>query len=455
MSGYSPHTDADREQMLAAIGINSVEDLFTPIDPSLRSFSLDIPPALAENDLQRMARDLAARNQDTLSHPCFLGAGNYQHWIPAAVPAITSRGEFLTSYTPYQPEISQGTLQVMYEFQSLIAALTGLDVSNASLYDGATALAEAVTMAKTITGRSRIVLAGAIHPQYRDVLATYGTTVTLVDTDLPDRLTVLPADLDAALGDDVAAVVVQSPNFLGAIEDSKALADVAHQHGVLLIAGFNPIALGILTAPGEVGADIAYGEGQSLGVGQMFGGPALGLIATRSTYLRHLPGRIAGAARDNRGQDGFVLTLQAREQHIRRERASSNICTNEAVCALAATVYLSLVGKCGLRELAHTCTQRAHYAARQLEQVQGYHVVGEGPFFHEFVLECPDDTMVINRDLLSAGIIGGYPLGRYDARLANHMLVCVTEQQNRSDIDRLVATLAGRRSATAETRGKE
>lgn len=441
MSGYSPHTAADRRRMLAAVGVERLEDLFAPIDPSLRDFALDVPPALAEADLQRAARELAAENLDTLSHPCFLGAGIYQRWIPAAVGAITSRGEFLTSYTPYQPELSQGTLQVMYEFQTMIAELAGLDVSNASLYDGSTALAEAVTMARAITGRPRTLVPRTVHPHYRAVLATYGLPFDELPVDLPGRLTLDPTTVREALRDDVAAVVIQSPNFLGALEDGEAVAAAAHEAGALLVAGFDPIGAGILAPPGEYGADVAFGEGQSLGVPPSFGGPALGLIATRTRHLRHLPGRIAGAARDNRGQDGFVLTLQAREQHIRRERASSNICTNEALCALAATVYLSLLGKEGLRELATTCAQRAHYAARRVAALPGYRVVDRAPFFQEFVVECPADPIAINEGLAARGIIGGYPLGDDYPELPRCMLVCVTEQQTREDIDRLVDIL--------------
>ncbi len=441
MSGYNPHTQDDRAKMLAAVSAGNIDDLFTAIDPRLRHFTLDVPAALSEADLQREARALASANFDTLSHPSFLGAGIYQHWIPAAVAAITSRGEFLTAYTPYQPELSQGSLQVMYEFQSLVAALTGLDASNASLYDGATALAEAVTMAKAITGRRRIIVPEHIHPHYRGVLQTYEEQITPLRAQLPDRLTISVDALQEMLSDDVAAVVVQSPNFFGALEDAERIAALAHDAGALVIAGFHPIGLGILAAPGEYGADIAFAEGQPLGIAPAFGGPALGLIATKSSYLRHLPGRIAGATVDNRGQDGFVLTLQAREQHIRRERASSNICTNEALCALAATVYLSLLGKQGLRDLATTCTQRAHFAAKLLDDIPGFHVIARVPFFNEFVLACPADPMAINRHLASRGIVGGYPLGRDYPLLSQHMLVCVTEQQTRGDIERMVEAL--------------
>ncbi|HEV7214197.1 MAG TPA: aminomethyl-transferring glycine dehydrogenase subunit GcvPA, partial [Chloroflexota bacterium] len=366
---YSPHTTADRRRMLDAVGVASVEDLFAAIPAHLRQFPFDVPPPLSEFDLQRRFQRLAARNTDALQQPVFLGAGAYFHYIPAAVPDLASRGEFSTSYTPYQPEVSQGTLQAMYEFQSMVCALMGMDAANASVYDGATALAEATTMARNITGRDTIVVPATLHPHYRSVLEAYGVCLRTLPGDLASRRSLDPATVVDQLDDSVAALVVPSPNVLGVLEDWRALADAAHASGALLIAVANPIALGLLASPGACGADIAVAEGQPLGIPPAFGGPALGLMATRARYLRHLPGRIVGAAKDQEGREGFVLTLRAREQDIRRERASSNICTNQSLVALQAAIYLSLLGPAGLRQVAEVCTQRAHFAAQEIAQL--------------------------------------------------------------------------------------
>ncbi len=437
---YSPHTEADRRRMLDAIGIASLDQLFSIIDPSLRRFAFDVPPMLPELDLQRHLGKLAAKNLDATTHPIFLGAGSYFHYIPAAVPALASRGEFSTSYTPYQPEVSQGTLQAMYEFQSMVCALMGLDVANASVYDGATALAEATTMARNITGRDSIAVPTTLHPHYRSVLDAYGVPLITLDVNLRERPSLDPGVVAGKLTDDVAALVVPSPNVLGVLEDWSALAEVAHQRGALLIAAANPVALGILAGPGACGADIAVAEGQPLGIPPAFGGPALGLMATRTRHLRHLPGRIVGAALDAAGRPGYVLTLRAREQDIRRERAASNICTNQSLIALQAAIYMSLLGKEGLPDIARVCAQRAHYAARRIAALPRYGV-GADPFFHEFVVRCPIPAEEVARRVLNKGMVSGLPLGRWYPELERSLLVCVTEVHTREDIDDLVAAL--------------
>jgi glycine cleavage system protein P-like pyridoxal-binding family len=437
---YSPHTAADRRHMLDAIGISSIDELFAMIPSDLRHFPFDVPSLLSEFDLQRRFQRLAARNTDALQRPIFLGAGAYFHYIPAAVPALASRGEFSTSYTPYQPEVSQGTLQAMYEFQSMICALMGMDAANASVYDGATALAEATTMARNITGRDTIAVPPTLHPHYLSVLQAYGVPVRELPGDVRTQRRLDPAAIAGQIDDTVAALVVPSPNVLGVLEDWAALAELAHAKGALLIAVANPIALGLLASPGACGADIAVAEGQPLGIPPAFGGPALGLMATRSRYLRHLPGRIIGAAKDREGRDGFVLTLRAREQDIRRERATSNICTNQSLVALQAAIYLSLLGPQGLREIAGVCTQRAHFAAQQIAALPGF-AVSDDPFFHEFVVQCPGPAAELVDRLLAHGVIAGLPLGRWYPSLANSLMVCVTETHTPDDIAALVAAL--------------
>lgn len=437
---YSPHTAADRRKMMDAVGIQSTEDLFSSIAPEFRAKPLDVPPALSEHDLQRTLGRLAARNMDGQHYPIFIGAGVYFHYIPAAVGALSSRGEFLTSYTPYQPEVSQGTLQAMYEFQSMVCALMGLEASNASVYDGATALTEATTMARNITGRDVIVVPNTVHPQYVSTLRAYGVPLRMVELPVTERRTLVTADLAGLVDEHTAAVVVQSPNAYGAIEDWQALFSVAHAAGALAIAVANPIALGILESPGACGADIAVAEGQPLGVAPSFGGPALGLMATRNRYLRHLPGRIVGRATDRDGRHGYVLTLRAREQDIRRERAASNICTNQSLMALQATIYMSLVGQQGLSEIATVCARRAHYAAAEIGRIPGY-VVSTDPFFHEFVVRCPRNASEIVEKLIGHDLVAGLSLGQWSAELADSLLICVTEAHSKDDIDRLVAGL--------------
>jgi glycine dehydrogenase subunit 1 len=446
---YIANTEAERQGMLAAIGVGSIEDLFDDVPARVKIDGLNIPPPLAEPELLRLLRDLSERNADLVHYPCFLGAGAYRHFIPSVVGYVTGRSEFSTSYTPYQPEVSQGNLQATYEYQSLICELTGMEVANASMYDGATAVAEAAIMAINLTNRRKVVLAPALQPEYPAVVRSYlaGQGVEILEVPLvrddgrtEPRLTAAAA---AALFDaETACLVVQQPNALGIVEDLRGLADVAHAAGALLVVDVDPIALGLLEAPGALGADIVVGEGQPLGLPTSFGGPYLGLFGCREAYIRQMPGRIVGATVDGLGNRGYVLTFQAREQHIRREKATSNICSNEALCALTAAVYLSWMGPVGLREVAETCLQRAHYAARRLADV-GYPLAfPEAPFFKEFAVRCPIPPVEVNRQLLERGIVGGFPLGRLDRALEDCLLFCVTEMNPREEIDRLVEALA-------------
>jgi glycine dehydrogenase subunit 1 len=385
---------------------------------------------------------LAAKNKPLV---CFAGAGAQDHFIPAAVKALVRRGEFMTAYTPYQAEASQGTLQAIYEFQSSVCALYGMDASNASLYDGATALAEAVAAAARITGRRKILLPESLHPEWRDTLKTYfgakGEPVLELVPCPAGRLD--PAAVAKRLDATVAALVVATPNCLGLLEDGAALAELAHARGALLVAAADPVSLGVLEPPGAWGADIAVGEGQGLGNALNYGGPYLGLFACKKAHLRHVPGRIVGLTTDAAGQRGYVLTLQAREQHIRRERAASNICSNEALCALAATIHLALLGPAGLREVAELCVDKAHRLAEKAGAVPGFRLRYAGPFFNEFVLECPVPAERVRTALLKKGILAGVPLGRQYRGMANSLLVCVTETRTEEELDRFVAALEG------------
>lgn len=441
---YIPHTEADREAMLRTIGAERLEDLFQDVPAAYRFPKLDLPPAITEMEVMMEMQRLANANESVSDLICFLGAGAYNHYIPAAVDAVLRRGEFLTAYTPYQPEISQGTLQAIFEYQSLIAGLTGMEVSNASHYDGATAVTEAVTMAYAhFRGkRTKMVLSPALHPHYRETAETYnhGTDVSIVkpDVDLkagPDAL--LPW-IDAT----TALVVVQYPDFFGRIYNYTSLAEAVHAAGALLAIAVNPLALGLLTPPGEFGADIVVGEGQPLGISLSFGGPYLGIFATRKDYVRKMAGRLVGETVDTRGQRAYVLTLTAREQHIRREKATSNICTNQGLMALASAVYMSLLGKNGLRQVAELCYHKAHYAANQIAALPGYSLWTETPFFHEFVIRCPIPVADINQHLLEHGILGGYDLGKDNPELENCMMIAVTEINSKEEIDLLVETLS-------------
>lgn len=441
---YIPITQADKAAMLRDIGVGSTEELFAaniPADVRLNR-PLNLPPALTEMEILAHLGELTSENLNLSEYACFLGGGSYDHYIPAAVDTFLRRGEFLTAYTPYQPEISQGVLQVIYEYQSTVCALTGMDLSNASMYDGASALAESASMVVSQTGRKQVVVASSVHPNYRRVLKTYmhGIGVEVIEAPISGCQIDLNR-LEALITDQVAGVLVQMPNFFGHLEQVRAIEQLVHAKGALFVVAVDPISLGLLEAPANYGADIVVAEGQSLGNAPSYGGPYLGLMATREKFSRKIPGRIVGATVDNRGQRGFVLTLQAREQHIRREKATSNICTNQALNALAATVYLALVGKEGLREVAELSLQKAHYLARQIAALPGYRMATEAPFFKEFTVIAPKPVDEINRHLLSKKIIGGFASGGEYPELGNAMTIAVTEKRTRAEIDRLVAAL--------------
>jgi glycine dehydrogenase subunit 1 len=440
---YVPHTDADRAQMLAAVGVERVEDLFHDVPAACRFPELELPEPLSEMEIMAELQAMSEENLDVNHFTSFLGAGAYNHYVPRIVDHVISRSEFYTSYTPYQPEISQGTLQSTFEYQSMICALTGMEVANASHYDGATSTAEAVIMALNVARgkRKRVILSPLIHPEYRAVIRTYtqGMGLDIVGDNDPVNTV---DDLIALLDDKTACLIVQSPNFFGRIEDLEGLADRVHAARAMLVVVADPISLGLLKPPGDYGADIVVGEGQSLGNGLNFGGPYLGFFACREKDVRKSAGRLVGQTVDTEGRRGFVLTLATREQHIRRERATSNICTNQALCALATAVHLAALGKTGLRKLAELCYHKAHYAAKRIAALDGYQVAMEGPFFKEFVVRCPAPVKAINDFLLEEwGIIGGYDLARDYPGLQQHMLLCVTEVIRREEIDALVEAL--------------
>jgi glycine cleavage system P protein (glycine dehydrogenase) subunit 1 len=443
---YHPHTVDDQAEMLKFIGLDRIADLFSVVPEDLRFPALKLDPPLTEIELLSHLQEVAGKNSSPGDLACFLGAGAYDHYIPAAVDAIIQRGEFLTAYTPYQPEISQGTLQAIFEFQSMIAAVTGMDVSNASHYDGATAVAEAVNMAYHIHNgrRSQVILSPSLNPQMRATVRTYlaDTPIVLVG-DSPDAdVSAPPEALLGLLNEDTALVIVQYPDFFGRIYNLTDLARTIHKAGALLCVHVNPISLGLLTPPSQFEADIVTGEGQPLGIPLSFGGPYLGLFTTRERFVRKMAGRLVGETVDSRGERGFVLTLSTREQHIRREKATSNICTNEGLMALAATVYLSLLGKQGLNEVARLCYDKAHYAAGRIADLPGYSLWSSTPFFHEFVVRCRESVASTNGFLLRRGILGGYDLGRDYPSLEGHMLLAVTEKNTRAQIDGLVQALA-------------
>ena len=440
---YVPHTDAERKEMLAQIGVQRIEDLFEVVPAAHRFPHVELPAPLSEPELMAELREIAEENVDLQHVACFLGAGAYNHFVPSVVDQILSRSEFYTAYTPYQPEVSQGTLQSIFEYQTMICALTGMDVANASHYDGATAMAEAAIMSLSV-GRGRrkkVVMAPTIHPEYRETVRTYtqGMGVTIVgDDSLGNDLTALADMVD----DETACLIVQNPDFLGRILDLGGLADVVHAHRALLVVSCDPISLGMLRPPAEYGADIAIGEGQALGNTLSFGGPYLGFFACKKEHVHRTSGRLVGQTVDVRGNTGYVLTLSTREQHIRRERATSNICTNQGLNALAAAVYLAALGRCGLSKVAHLCYHKAHYAARLISGLDKYEVKLAKPFFKEFIVRCPMPVDELNSILLDVyGILGGFDLGRVYPGMTNHMLVCVTEMNTAEEIDALVEAL--------------
>jgi glycine dehydrogenase subunit 1 len=444
MHRYLSNTPTDRRAMLDVIGAASVEDLLARVPARARlTRPLDLPPAAAELNLIAEMQALAASNADAGRYTCFLGGGSYDHFVPGVINHMILRGEFFTAYTPYQPEASQGTLRSIYEYQTMIAELTGMDVANASIYDGASSLAEAVLMAASVTGRSEAVLAAGVNPLYRHVTATYcdGLHVKLRSAPAPDGA----LDLDqgrSLVTAKTAALVIQTPNFHGCLEDVAAAAEIAHAAGALLIVVADPVNLGVLEAPGHLGADIVVGEGQGLGVPMSYGGPNLGVFAAKRELVRRIPGRLVGATVDLDGQRGFVLTLQTREQHIRRAKATSNICTNVALCALMATIYVATLGKQGLVEVGELSTAKAHYAAERLTRIPGVSLRFTAPFFKEFTLKLPVSPDRVVGKLLKQRILGGIPLKRFDRALGDCLLVAVTEKRSREEIDRLADALA-------------
>ncbi|MCC6501047.1 MAG: aminomethyl-transferring glycine dehydrogenase subunit GcvPA [Anaerolineales bacterium] len=444
---YIPISPHERDEMLATVGVKSLDDLFTAIPAKHRFPKLDLPPAWTEMDALEELTNIANANEnvrgDLIS---FLGAGMYNHYIPSVVDHMLRRGEFYTAYTPYQPEISQGTLQAVFEYQSLMAALTGMEVSNASHYDGATATAEAVNLAfaQYRGKRRKVVISPTVHPQYRAVIRTYtqGMDIQLVGDAADAELDSDPSDLLAHVDDNACLVIVQYPDFFGRVYDYTKFIDDVHAKGALVCVVANPTALAMFKTPASMGADIVVGDGQPLGIPMWFGGPSVGFFTTRKQYVHKMAGRLVGETVDSKGQRSYVLTLTAREQHIKRERATSNICTNQGLIALGTAVYLSLLGKSGLRQVAELCYQKAHYAANALSKINGYSLAHNEPFFHEFTLVCPKPVAEINAHLLEHGILGGYDLGQDYPSLANHMLVAVTEMNSKEEIDTLVEVLS-------------
>src|SRR5262245_10073949 len=441
---YISNTAAQQREMLATIGAGSIEDLLSRIPTKARlSHPLNVSAAMAEADLVRHLRRLSSRNANADDFACFLGGGSYDHLVPSPINHLILRGEFFTAYTPYQPEASQGTLRSIFEYQTMMAELTGMDVANASLYDGASSLAEAALMAQTVTGRRQIAFSRGVNPLYRQVVETYGEgpDLRLKSVPLGDGVTDLEA-LRKAVSSATAAVVIQYPNFFGCLEDVRAAAAIAHAEGALLIVAAEPVNLALLEPPGAMGADIVVGEGQGLGVPLGFGGPNLGVFAVKQDLVRRMPGRLVGATVDQDGRRGFVLTLQTREQHIRREKATSNICTNVALCALMATIYVSILGQQGLRTVGELSPAKAHYAAAEFAKIPGVRLRYGAPFFKEFALELPKPPERIVKRLMKERILAGVPLKSFDRGYKNLLLVAVTEKRTREEIDAYAAALA-------------
>ncbi len=442
---YLTLTEEERREMLMAIGVDSVEDLFDDVPQEVRfQGDMQLPPSLAEGEAYKHLSSLAGQNKNARECVSFLGGGVYDHFIPSVIKHITGRSEFYTSYTPYQPEVSQGVLQAIFEFQTMICQLTGMDVSNASLYDGATALAEGAIMACGATRRSRVLVSASVSPFYREVLKTYlnsrgiALDVAPMQEGKTDR-----ESLEGFFQKDTAALILQQPNFFGMLEDMDGVADLAHSRGALLVVAADPLSLPLVKTPGEYGADIVAGDGQALGNPVSFGGPLLGFFAARQKLVRRMPGRIAGETVDREGNRGFVLTLQTREQHIRRERATSNICSNQALNALAAAAYMAAMGPAGMQEAAGLCLQKAAYAREQLTSMAGFDLAFPGTYFKEFPLKVPGEPKLINEKLLAHNILGGLDLGAYYPELKGAMLFCVTENRTREEIDTLVRVLEG------------
>lgn len=431
VSPYVPNTDDDRLRMLDAIGVKTFEDLVADIPPQHRSPSLDLPPPISELELRDEIESMAKQNAVPGDYSCFLGAGSYRHYIPAVVRSIASRSEFMTAYTPYQPEVSQGTLQAHYEFQSLICQLTSMEVANAGMYDGATSMAEAALMAARVTKRDRVAVLDTVSPNYRKVLQTFVQSQGIeIDTYTPDSVNI---------GSETACLLVQQPNFFGYFEDMDAMAGEARSNGALLTVGVDLTSLGMFRPPGDYDADIVVAEGQTMGVAPTFGGPYVGIFACKERYIRHMPGRVVGKTVDTRGRTGYVLTLQTREQHIRREKATSNICTSVGLIALMTTVYMSLLGKQGLRHIAELCYHKAHYTASLIEKIPGYSIPFSDTYFREFVVQCPRPVSEIIERLLERKIIGGLDISD---QVPYGMLICCTEMNTRDEIEQFANALA-------------
>lgn len=440
---YLPTTDQDKREMLNTLGIQSVEELFLDIPEDVRyKRDLNISKALSEPELVSYMQGLAKKNVNFSTHVNFLGAGVYEHYIPSVVNHMLLRGEFYTAYTPYQPEISQGELQAIFEFQTMVCELTGMEVANSSMYDGATSLAEAAMMAAGHSGKKKVIVSRTVHPEARGVLKTYayGQSVDLLEIGYnSDGVTDIAA-LEALIDENTGAVVVQYPNFFGNVEDLAAIEQLVHSKGALLIVSSNPLSLGVLEAPGKLGADIVVGDMQPFGIPASFGGPHCGYFSTSAKLMRKMPGRIVGQTKDENGKRGFVLTLQAREQHIRREKATSNICSNQALLALAASISLTALGKQGVQEMAMMNLQKAHYA-KQAIAAKGLKVAFSSPFFNEFAVKLSKPIAEVNKKLVQAGIIGGYDLGIDYPELSGNMLIAVTELRTKQEIDTLVQEL--------------
>jgi len=430
-SHYIPNTTDEQAEMLATLGIDSIDRLFADIPEEYRNPALKLPAPLSELEIQRELGGMAAKNRSLGSGPSFLGAGSYNHFIPSIIKPLITRGEFITAYTPYQAEASQGTLQVIYEFQTLICNLYGMEVANAGMYDGATSLAEAVLMACRVTKREKVALADTVSPAYSAVIHTYCQS--------QDIAVEVVSPTNAILDNKTACLVLQYPNYFGSIEDMQGLIDLAHSNGGLAVVSTDPTAMGMFQTPGHYGADIVTGDGQPLGIPSSYGGPYVGLFATKQEYIRQMPSRLSGRTVDKNGKTGYVLTLQTREQHIRRERATSNICTNEALYALASTIYLAAMGKQGLRQVAELCYHKSHYAATKIAELPGYSLPIDSPFFQEFVIQCPVSPIDINKKLMEENILGGLDVSE---QIQNGMLLCVTEMSSQDDITALVAALS-------------
>ncbi|MBM7541629.1 aminomethyl-transferring glycine dehydrogenase subunit GcvPA [Amphibacillus cookii] len=438
---YLPDTAQDQQAMLDALNIDSIADLFDDLPTSIRlDGELPIEKAIPEPLLMKKMQQLASKNTNANQHSYFLGAGTYDHFIPSVVNHVISRSEFYTAYTPYQPEISQGELQAIFEFQTMVCELTGMDVANSSMYDGFTSVAEAAALAVSSTKRSKVLISQAVHPESRAILTTNasGLAYAVEEINLLDEITNLN-ELQQKIDQDTAAIIAQYPNFFGSVEDLAQIKQIAESHGALLIVSANPLALALLQSPGHLGADIVVGDMQPLGIPMSFGGPHCGYFAVNKKLMRKIPGRIVGEALDANGKRGFTLALQAREQHIRREKASSNICSNQALNALASAVCMSALGKQGIRKMAQLNVEKADYMAKQLSK-KGFNVINRAPFFNEFVIKLPVSTNTANRKLIEAGFVGGFDLSM-DYDMADHMLIAVTEQRTKAEIDQFITVL--------------